>query len=81
MIFADPLLVALILAVTAILIIGNLYFIAHYSHHADNAVGGSTACKFIILVSFILAECQILLLPLDVLNSRDNTNIDMFVLW
>ncbi len=33
------------------------------------------------LVAFILAECQVLLLPLDVLNSRDNTNIDMFTLW
>ena len=51
MLLEDPLLLTLVIFVTIILIIGNLYFIAHFSHHADNAIGSSTACKFIV-VSF-----------------------------
>ena len=27
------------------------------------------------------AECQVLMLGLDVVNFRENTNIDMFVFW
>jgi len=27
------------------------------------------------------AECQVLMLALDVVNYRENTNIDMFVFW
>ena len=29
----------------------------------------------------MIAEAQILLLPLDVIDSRENTNIDMYVFW
>ena len=47
--FVDPFLLILTLVVTILLIIGNIYFIAHYSHHADNGVGSSTALKFVIV--------------------------------
>lgn len=33
------------------------------------------------MLAFIICECQILMLPLDVVNSRENTNIDMFIFW
>jgi hypothetical protein len=33
------------------------------------------------MISFILAECQILILPLDLINSREDTNVDLFVFW
>ena len=33
------------------------------------------------MLAFMICECQILMLPLDVVNSRENTNIDMFIFW
>ena len=33
------------------------------------------------MVAFICAECQILLLPLDVSNFRDGTNVNMKIFW
>jgi len=29
----------------------------------------------------MIAECQVLVLALDVVNSREGSNIDMFVFW
>lgn len=51
-IFIDPFLLTVTLVMTIILILGNLYFIAHYSHHADSGFGSSTAVKFIIVSFF-----------------------------
>lgn len=51
--FVDPFLLTAILILVIVLIIGNLYFLAYYSHHADNGFGSSTAVKF-LLVSEVL---------------------------
>jgi len=80
-IFIDPFLLTLTLICTIILILGNLYFLAHYSHHADGGFGSSSAVKFVLMLAFVVAECQILMLPMDVINFREGTNIDMFVFW
>ena len=40
-----------------------------------------TTLSFTQVVGYIIAQCQILLLPLDVQNSRENTNIDMRMFW
>ena len=48
-VFIDPVLLTLTLIFTVILIVGNLYFMAYYSHHADSGFGSSTACKVIIV--------------------------------
>lgn len=53
MAFVDPFLLTAILVLTVLLIIGNLYFLAYYSHHADNGFGSSTAVKF-VLVSILI---------------------------
>ena len=57
--FIDPFLLTLTLFLTILLIICNLYFLAHYVHHADSGFGSSSALKFII-VSY-----NILLIDLD----------------
>ena len=49
MTLVDPYLLAMTLIMSAILVIGNIYFVAHYSHHADRAFGSSTACKAIVV--------------------------------
>ena len=43
--FVDPFLLTLTLVLTIILVFVNIYFIAHYSHHADSFFGSSTAAK------------------------------------
>jgi hypothetical protein len=33
------------------------------------------------MVAFMIAEAQILMMPLDIVNFREQTNVDMFVFW
>ena len=47
--FYDPFLLAITLILTVVLVLGNIYFIAHYSHHADSFFGSSTACKAVLV--------------------------------
>jgi hypothetical protein len=52
-VFVDPFLLVITLVMVLILIFANIYFVAHYSHHADSFFGSSAACKA-ILVSFLI---------------------------
>ena len=79
--FVDPFLLALTLVLTIVLIFANIYFVAHYSHHADSFFGSSTACKAVLILGYCLAESQILMIPLDVQNTRENTNFQMYMMW
>ena len=79
--FVDPFLLALTLVLTIVLIFANVYFVAHYSHHADSFFGSSTACKAVLILGYCLAECQVLMIPLDVQNTRENTNFQMYMMW
>ena len=54
--FVDPYLLTTTLIMTILLIIGNLYAIAYFSHHADNGFGSSAACKFVIVSYFIILK-------------------------
>ena len=47
--FVDPFLLTATLVLTLILIFGNIYFLAHYSHHADSFFGTSTAAKAVLV--------------------------------
>ena len=95
MAFVDPYLLTLTLVMTLVLVFGNMYFLAHYAHFADSFFGSSTAAKAILVsanplsflmflfqvVGYMLALSQILLLPLDVQNTREDTNLDMRYFW
>jgi len=52
MVFVDPFFLTMTLIFVFILIFANIYFLAHYAHHADAFFGSSTAVKA-VLVSFI----------------------------
>ena len=54
--FVDPFLLVLTLALTICLIFGNIYFLAHYSHHSDSFFGSSTACKAVLVSAFIMSH-------------------------
>ena len=51
MVVVDPILLSITLVLVIVLIFGNIYFVAYYSHHADSMFGSSAAVKG-ILVSF-----------------------------
>ena len=55
--FVDPFLLIATLVMTIVLILGNLYFIAHYSHHADSGIGSSTASKAVVVSIIWLFNC------------------------
>lgn len=48
-VFVDPFLLVITLVMVLVLIFANIYFVAHYSHHADSFFGGSAACKAILV--------------------------------
>jgi len=64
--FVDPFLLVITLVLTLCLVFGNIYFVAHYSHHADSFFGSSTACKA-VLVSCIFPSV-LLNIPSQVLG-------------
>lgn len=55
--FVDPFLLIIVIVMVLILIFANIYFVAHYAHHADSFFGGSAACKAILVIGYIIAEC------------------------
>ena len=52
----DPFLLTLTLVMTLVLIVANVYLVAHYAHAKDSAFGTSTACKAVIVCIFILFQ-------------------------
>ena len=54
MVTVDPFLLTLTLVMVIILIIANIYLVAHYSHAADSAFGSSTAVKTVIVINSII---------------------------
>ena len=49
--FVDPFLLTITLIMVIVLLVANVYFVAHFAHYNDSSFGSSTACKAVI-VSF-----------------------------
>ena len=81
MAFVDPFMVIMALVSTVLLILANGYFIAKYTHHAESNSISTNIMRVVIMIAFMLAESQILLLALDAVNFREETSIDMFDFW
>lgn len=77
----DPYLIVVVLVMMLVLGIINLYLLAHYSHPLESKFGGSIFAKIIIIVALLLAEGEILLLPLDVSNVQNDAGLDMKNFW
>lgn len=45
----DPFLVIVTCIFTVLLIVANIYILAHYSHYADSTFGASTSVKCIVV--------------------------------
>ena len=79
--YVNPFMLIIAVVFTILLVLANGYFIAQYSHHAESNSISTNLMRLIIMIAFILAESQILLLTLDVVNFREETTIDMFLFW
>ena len=74
------LVMTIILAV--LLIIANIYLLAYYCHPDDRGFGSALICKIVVIIGMILAWAQVLMLPLDVSNSRGfGGEIRMDLFW
>lgn len=45
----DPYLVILVIVMVLLMIFGNIYLVARYSHHLDESFNGSFACKVVVV--------------------------------
>lgn len=77
----DPFLVILVFVMIVLLGLVNLYIVAHYSHPLESKFGGSIFAKIIIIVALLLAQGEILILPLDVSNVQNDAGLDMKGFW
>ena len=64
-----------------ILCIVNLYIVAHYSHPMESSFGGSIFAKILIIAALLIAQGEILILPLDVSNVQNDGELDMKGFW
>lgn len=48
----DPLLLIISLIIVALLIVGNIYFLAYYSHYADTEFGQSILVKLVLVSNY-----------------------------
>lgn len=79
---ADIFLIIVICILAIALIFINFYLLVLYSHPDDRDWGMSLFCKILVILGFTLSWAQVLLLPLDVSNSRgQGAGIDMPTFW
>ncbi|KRX00407.1 hypothetical protein PPERSA_03628 [Pseudocohnilembus persalinus] len=78
----DWFLIFLIIVFSLLLIIVSIYILAIYCHPDDGGFGQSIWCKILVVLGLCMSWGQLLLLPLDIANSRGTGGgIDMELLW
>eukprot|EP00744_Colponema_vietnamica_P002374 GILI01003739.1.p1 GENE.GILI01003739.1~~GILI01003739.1.p1 ORF type:complete len:498 (-),score=132.07 GILI01003739.1:274-1767(-) len=78
----DYFLLAITIILSVVLLIINLYILAYFQHEEDRGMNGSIFCKFLVIFGLTLAWAQVLVLPLDVANSRGlGGGLRVDILW
>lgn len=78
----DIFLLTMIIVLSVILIVANIYLLAYYCHPDDKGFGSGFTCKIVVVIGMTLSWAQVLLLPLDVSNIRGfGGEIRMDLLW
>ena len=68
--------------VAIVLLLGvNFYLMVTYIHPDDKGIGSHFMLKIIVLLGLTLCWALILMVPLDVSNTRNNGGFDMVVFW
>lgn len=65
MAFVDPFLLVVTLIMTILLVVANVYFVAHYAHYADKAFASSTACKVLVVSQYSYCNKTNLFISVD----------------
>jgi LMBR1 domain-containing protein 1 len=70
------------IVLSVLLLIMNIYLLAYYCHPEDNGFGSSLICKIVVVLGMTLSWAQVLMLPLDVSNTRGfGGGIRMDIFW
>ena len=78
----DVMTIIMILIITVVLLITNIYILIYFSHPDDKESVIGWVLKIIVLLGLTLAWCQVLMVPLDVSNNRTfGGGIDMKLFW
>ena len=78
----DVITIIMILIITVVLLITNIYILIYFSHPDDKESVIGWVLKIIVLLGLTLAWCQVLMVPLDVSNNRTfGGGIDMKLFW
>ena len=78
----DVMTIIMILIITVVLLITNIYILIYFSHPDDKDSIIGWVLKVIVLLGLTLAWCQVLMVPLDVSNNRTfGGGIDMKLFW
>lgn len=65
-----------------LLVFANIYILGVYCHPEDNGFGANLLCKITVVVGLTLCWGQVLLVPLDVSNSRGyGSGFNMEIMW
>ena len=77
----EPFLVIVTIVLTVLLLLINFYLLAIYCHPDDKGLGTSLILKILVMVGLTLSWAQILMMPLDVANTRSMGGLDMKTFW
>ena len=78
----DAMTLIMIILITVVLIITNIYVLVYFSNPVDKESCIGWFLKFIVIIGLTLAWCQVLMVPLDVSNNRTfGGGIDMKSFW
>ena len=78
----DVMTIIMILIITVVLLITNIYILIYFSHPEDKESMIGWVLKVIVLLGLTLAWCQVLMVPLDVSNNRTfGGGINMKLFW
>jgi LMBR1 domain-containing protein 1 len=78
----DIFLLVVIIILGVLLIVTNIYLLAYYCHPEDRGFGSGLFCKCVVVIGMTLSWAQVLMLPLDVSNTRGaGGEIRMDLLW
>ena len=78
----DVMTIIMILIITVVLLITNIYILIYFSHPDDKDSIIGWVLKVIVLLGLTLAWCQVLMVPLDVSNNRTfGGGINMKLFW
>ena len=78
----DVFMLVMTIILSVLLVITSIYLLAYYCHPEDRGFGSALICKIVVCMGMTLSWAQVLMLPLDVSNSRGfGGEIRMDLFW